>query len=333
MTAREILVVAALAISACSSNQSVRTGTGEPFVIKLTPPPPAQSKILAQFIPGDLPGAPPTDASVGVLDGGGGVSTGGVVVFNFTAPYVYQGQANLTLGGTAPIDAASVAMRLADVGSGYWVIPMGPLDTQSNQLSWSAFADFGYDILPGFHPLKYVAIDNNGVAGRQQVFDKLCVANRVPDNFNSCISTLAPPAAVISLSWDEEVDLDLQVTTPDGTLVTPQNPKTPDGTGTIDRDSNANCVIDGIRYENLVWKTGSPPHGTYGIYVNLVSACGRPAVHFTVSVYSAVSAGTDADNKPIQKLQQFYTTNGELLDLQANGGASIGLFITNFIFN
>ncbi len=323
-------VAVVVVVSACTGNEASRTGVGDPFVVKVTPPPPAQGNILAQFIEGDLPGAPPNDAGLGTADGG--VTTGGGVVFQFSAPYVYQGQGNLTITGTAPLDASSLAVRLADVGTGYWVIPMGPLDTQTNQLSWSAIADFGFNIAPGFHPLKYVAIDGSGAAGRQQVYDKLCVANRVPDNFNSCISTLAPPAAVISLSWDTNVDLDLQVSMPDGTLVTPQNPVTPDKNGTIDRDSNANCVIDGIRYENLIWNKVAP-QGRYGIYVNLVDACKQAIVHFNVAVYSAVDAGTDASGKPLKRLQQYYATSGELLDIQANGGSSIGLFVTEFVFN
>ena len=319
------------AVSRCTGNEGSRTGIGEPLMIKVTPPPPAQGNILAQFIEGDLPGAPPSDAGVGSADGG--VTSGGNVVFNFSAPYVYQGQGNLTITGTAPLDASSLAIRLSDVGTGYWVVPMGPLDTQSNQLSWSAIADFGLDIVPGFHPLKYVAVDGNGVAGRQQVFDKLCVANRVPDSFNACVPTRAPPAAVISLSWDTNVDLDLEVSMPDGTLVDPQNPVTPDKTATIDRDSNANCVIDGIRYENLVWGKVAP-HGRYGIYVNLVSACKQAIVHFNVSVYSSIDTGSvDASGNPLKRLQQWYTTSGELLDIQANGGSGIGLFVSEFVFN
>jgi hypothetical protein len=328
---RNLSLLGAALLMACGGNNTSKTGVGEPLVIKVAPVPPARDKILAQFIEGDLPGSPPSDAGLGSSDGG--VTSGGSVGFNFSAGYVYEGQGNLTITGTAPLDAASVALRLSDVGSGYWVVPMGPLDTQTGLLSWSAMADFSSSILPGWHPLKYVAIDNNGVAGQQQTYDKLCVANRVPDNFNSCIPTAAPPANVISLSWDANVDLDLQVTTPDGTLVEPQNPKTPDGMGTIDRDSNANCVIDGIRYENLVWKANQGPHGRYGIYVNLVSACGKPIVHFNVGVYSAVSAGTDANGKALQRLYQDYTTSGELLDFQANGGSGIGLFVTEFIFN
>ncbi len=331
MTTRNLCLGIVALVSACGGNNGSRTGVGEPLIIKVAPPPPARDKILAQFIEGDLPGSPPSDAGLGSSDAG--VAAGGNVVFNFSAGYVYEGQGNLTITGTAPLNAASIAMRLSDVGSGYWVVPMGPLDTQTGQLSWSAIADFSSSIVPGWHPLQYVAIDNAGVAGRQQTYDKLCVANRVPDNFNSCIPTAAPPAAVISLSWDANVDLDLQVTTPDGTLIDPQNPRTPDGFGTIDRDSNANCVIDGIRYENLVWKSNQGPHGRYGIYANLVSACGKPIAHFNVGVYSAVSAGTDANGKPLQRLQQYYSTSGELLDSQANGGSGIGLFVSEFVFN
>ena len=53
-----------------------------------------------------------------------------------------------------------------------------------------------------------------------------------------------PPAAVLSLSWDAPVDLDLQVVTPSGVVISPKKPATgaggtTKGDGALDRDSDA----------------------------------------------------------------------------------------------
>jgi uncharacterized protein YfaP (DUF2135 family) len=180
-----------------------------------------------------------------------------------------------------------------------------------------------------------VAIGENGQAGAQ-VGASLCVASRVPDNLHACDPKKAPPQAVISLRWDTNVDLDLQVLTAAGNVVDGKHPTTappndagvvPADAGQLDRDSNAGCLIDGIRYENLAWNTGHPT-GRYGIYVNLFDACKQGSVRFELSVYTAVP---DVDGG--SRLERFYDQAGELLDIQANGGAGLGLFITEFLFN
>jgi hypothetical protein len=101
----------------------------------------------------------------------------------------------------------------------------------------------------------------------------------------------------------------------------------PDDAGQLDRDSNSGCVIDGIRHENLVWNKGRPT-GRYGIYVNLFDACKQGSVRFEVSVYGAVPDGDGGSH-----LERFYDQTGELLDIQANGGSALGLFVTEFVFN
>jgi hypothetical protein len=94
----------------------------------------------------------------------------------------------------------------------------------------------------------------------------------------------------------------------------------------LDHDSNSNCVIDGVRTESLVWSTVAPS-GKYGIYVNMYDACKQPAAHFEVSVYSVV-----AKKNGDEQLHRWYSQSGELLDLSANGGSQMGLFVTEFVF-
>jgi hypothetical protein len=206
-----------------------------------------------------------------------------------------------------------------------------PSPVDNNEPTWDATVDFARDIPAGKHVLGVAPIDDRGNDGAQGEQD-LCIASRVPDNLNACDPTIAPPDAVISLEWDDDVDLDLEVRTPDGRLIDAKHPTSgmvsmlpiPPDIGVIDRDSNAKCVIDGIRMENLVYQTR--PSGTFGLYANLFSACGLPAVRFNMTVYEA--QGDVPDRHLVKKA----STSGELIDMDANGGASTGLLVTEYTF-
>ena len=51
----------------------------------------------------------------------------------------------------------------------------------------------------------------------------------------------------------------------------------------LDFDSNANCVIDGRRQENVIFPTGSPPPGVYTVRVDASSLCGQAGRAVAVS--------------------------------------------------
>ncbi len=331
---RTATLTTALALfgTGCSSGGDTGTGAGEPLVIRAKT---RKGTTLAQFIPGRLPGFVPTGTDTSTT-----TDTSTPKSLEVTLEYkeskVYQGQGSVPFTGFTSKDAFSVALALENLGSGYWVVPVGTLDAATQMMTWDALADFGPQIPSGMRNLQYVGIDGNGVAGELKN-QPICMANRVPDGYQGCVPNPRTPAAVISLSWDTNVDLDLQVRAPDGRVIEPKSPATvdldagttvlPDDAGRIDRDSNAGCAIDNIRYENLVWQKVAPK-GRYGIYVNLFDACKQPTVRFNVQVYTAVD-GTDAGTKV---LQSWYSADGILLDFQANGGASAGLFVTEFDF-
>src|SRR5262249_21741946 len=151
---------------------------------------------------------------------------------------------------------------------------------------------------------------------------------------NACDHTIPPPQAVLSLHWDTDADLDLVVITPDGKTVDPKHPTTATGTdggvtvdpnvdGVFDHDSNGNCVIDGLRREDLVWQQ-KPLSGEYYVYTDMFSACGQPAARFTVTLYLAQKEGDD------QYLVPVLTESGELLSSDEDSGATDGLFVTQF---
>lgn len=321
--------IAAAAIGAtlvlgCADVQPRQNGADEPFRIR-----------DAQFVRAPLPGKAPKQAASTQGTGGAAASGGpqitALMTFNSV---VTQGQGGKAFTGRASKSGVAVALALKGVSAGYWVTPLGTIDPLSGESTWTVSSDFDRDLKPGSYQLLVTAIDEHGVAG-QQLALTLCVDGRVPDNKKVCNSELPLPKAVISLSWDTNVDLDLQVAIPGGRLVDSKHPLTelPDGgmladeVGGLDRDSNAGCIVDGIRTENLAWQNVKPS-GLYRIYANLFDACKQPAVRFRVEVYTAIT-----DDNGDEHLKQWVARGGELLELSANGGSARGLLVTEFKFD
>ncbi len=277
-----------------------------------------------QFVDGDLPGTPP------------GTPSPFAKITNVTASsrIVRPGEAGKGFDGRATDNAASVAVRLADLGSGYWVFLLTGRDAQfPGELGWHVDLDFDSDFAasPGFHPLRFVAVDPNGNAGEQNE-TSICLLPKTPDNGHTCDTTIAPPDAVISLAWDTDVDLDLLVVTPDLVTVEPKKPTsavddagTPaPGSAQIDRDSLAGCVRDGRRQEDIVWQTR--PKGTFDVYANLFDACRQQAVRFVATVWEAQGVMPNRNLVPTQ------TSKGVLTAIDANGGSAIGQYLFSYSF-
>ncbi len=274
----------------------------------------------AQFIPGALPGA----------DGGGATPT--ITNVTVTNPVVLPGQAGKAINGRASGDASAIALRFDDLGTGYWVVPMGPLDAQfPGELTWQAISDFDplAAATPGHHTLRFVAIDERGNAGPTSELD-LCLESAVPDNGATCDPSATPPAAVLTLAWDVDSDVDLAVVGPDGRVTDPKHPLTIplDGgaqdptAGKIDRDSLAGCVSDGKRQEDLVWQTAPTAGTTFDVYANLFDACGKPGASFVATLYEYAGGAPVAQK----------TAKGTFTSLDANGGAALGTYLFSFSF-
>jgi hypothetical protein len=311
-------VGAMLLLASCAGEQVSRnTGLGEPVRVE-----------SGQFIPGALPGLQQSDASV---DAGTGPQVTDVNVAN-TA--IEQGEPGLVLSGHATTDAQTVGVRFADMGTGYWVVPVGAPDPSDNGLlTWQFSADFGRGLPPGFHDLDFVAIGAGGSSGTQSDLD-VCLDTPVPDNLNICVPKRAPPAVVLSLTWDSPVDLDLIVQTPTGAVIGGKTATShaPDAgvaanksNGVPDRDSNRDCVIDNIDQEDIVWQS-TPPTGNYQVWADLFMACGQPAVRFSVSLWLA-QVQADGNQKLVQ---QPPLAQGLLTADQATGGSGTGLFVGDF---
>jgi hypothetical protein len=324
---KAFIALCLLALFGCSS-ESLTSGSTEPIQVRYG------GTRNAQFFSGDLPGSKPL-TSEEILTG---VKPDLPSTTLTTARgVVLQADTGFVLSGITSKEAYAVGIRFTDLGTGYWVLPVTSQDPAlPGTFTWAATADFAAGIEPGRHNLRVVAIDSAGHAGTQ-IETSLCVASAVPDNLSACSPAATPPSTVLSMVWDTPVDLDMRVITPQGKTVDAKHPSTAvavngqiditaKGTGIFDRDGVRGCVRDGIQRENLVWQDAPLP-GTYFVYASLYDACGQAAVRFNVSINQPgpeLSGGT-------QPLISTFDLTGELLAADADSGAKLGLFVTEFL--
>jgi hypothetical protein len=331
-TCRSALALLALLALACEGEDTT-AGVGEPVRVYDN-----QRQQSAQFQAGPLPGIPPLTSDE--VNAGVKPISPNVTVADTTGRSIRPGQSDKHVFGRASQDALSVGIAFEGLGSGYWVFPVGASNAQyDGEFEWDSLLSFADDIAPGNHRLLFAGIDPSGASGNQLEL-RLCVLPPIPDNANACDPKTAPPAVVVSLDWDRDVDLDLQVRAPNGKLIeakTPSSaigvdgakpdPKAP-GVGVLESDSNAGCAVDGQRRENVIWQT-KPIPGTYAVYANLFEACAQSSVRFNLTLYQSVPGDEPDTFRQVESFRQ----SGTLIAAQANGGVKSGLFITEFNIN
>ncbi len=283
-----------------------------------------------QFVAGPLPGTTAfVDAAGGPVIGDAGPDLPAITQVSGPVLPLPVAASTQAFSGLATDNAVAVGVAFPDLGTGYWVVPVGTTDPNyPGQITFSLRANFNPGDPPGRHTLVFAAIDANGRSGAQYT-TSVCIDSALPDDGHACNPAKVPPAAIISLNWDTNFDLDLQVQGPNGEVWSPKAPtgRTPDGGPTpagipmIDRDSLGGCVPDGIRQEDLVFPSAPPP-GLYRVYVDPFAPCGQIAVHFNARAYALAGTCPACALQPLP-----FTPSGELLASQATGGASTGLFV------
>lgn len=214
------------------------------------------------------------------------------------------GLSQLACSGELERSATAVAVGLAsDVG--YWIVPAGiPLSSAPTTPTFELTFGLATTAPTGPHDVVFRAVDGAGHFGPPTVRQL----------------EIAPPLRpsgrlVVSLSWDNQADLDLHVLLPTGVEIFKRNPteyerpppsagpvppNAPIDGGVLDHDSNARCIFDGRRAENVVW-TEAPPKGHYVVRVDTFSLCGAPSAHWQLEamvdgVRISAARGTSTDN-------------------------------------
>ncbi len=279
-------------LTGCGDSVSAHVGTSEPLRVT-----------NGQFFEGDLPLAndgPTIDAPNGIRNG-----------------TVTAGTSGKKIGGLTSAESFAVAIRLDELSHGYWVVPLGAVDFTEGKPTWSATCDFSRDIPPGTHALKIAASDRQGNFG-------------APASAQLNFLPYLPQGHVVAnLTWGNDADLDLHIVSPSGAELDPKHPTTATidddgnisvGGGTLDRDSNAGCIADGNRSENVVWASNAsdpPESGTYLVRVDMFNSCGKAATDFKFTLL--------IDGEVVLERA------GRLLDVDADGGGlGSGLFVTEF---
>lgn len=150
--------------------------------------------------------------------------------------------------------------------------------------------------------LTYAVADNKGVGNYSTL--------------NTRVLTVGTGDIQVSVAWDALSDVDLHVLDPTGAEVYFGNNAIASG-GTLDLDSNPNCVIDNKNNENVVWPLGRAIPGNYTVRVEYYAACGVPKSDYVVTVRTPAGVG-------------LYP--GTLTGLGTGGGAGAGQLVTNFTY-
>jgi hypothetical protein len=254
---------------------------------------------------------------------------------------VLVGERDRLLVGRTSEEAYSIGLRFTDLGSGWWTVPVQDIDpTYPGQRDFQLRFDTSGGLPTGLQRLSLAAIDQQGRGGPRLELDVCVRDDLLPDNLNPCDPSIPPPALVVALKWDHDVDLDLIVDTPSGKRISAKSPTSHpgDGSGSIPddalddptigrlrRDSNAACHIDGRNAEAVIWREWPSEHGTYVVHADLFDACGQAGAALAAVIYRRTqrSDGT-------WTLRESERVAGAVFDIQASGGAGTPLFLLTF---
>ena len=285
-----LLTILGSCLLGCGDSQSAPSGLDEPVRI-----------VGGQFIEGSFPkatlaGPPVSTISIRDLD-------------------LLEGASGKSVTGLASPGSLSVAIALQGLGHGYWVVPVGSEDLAApGFFDWGASLSFSTDV-PGTKPALAVRrlrmrTGNSEPVTTQTLFLKSPGARRSRGR----VPHLGCPTRISICTWSYRAAKSCRRSIRTRSLPMPTaSPCLARACSNTIRSLPA--FPDGLRTENVVW-ADAPLAGTYSVYVDMFSACGsrRRASKFSLLVDG----------------QSVLEKAGRLLDIDADGGATSGLFVTQF---
>lgn len=200
----------------------------------------------------------------------------GVASLELLSTTIWPGYADKPLRGSLAAEATAATLALSG-DPGYWIVPAGVPDVTTQEFpSFRAISSFSRRLASPAYTLEVRAVDALGRFGppARQVLTALPIApSRAPSG-----------ELVVTLTWDENADLDLHVLDPLGNEIYHGAPRSAEpNVGFLDVDSNGDCAIDGLRQEDVLWTSG-PPSGSYRVRVDTSSLCGRASARWRAEV-------------------------------------------------
>jgi len=270
-----LVFIACVLSSACSDGASSDPALG------------SRMRILdAQFVPGATPNTQPGPD---------------VLALDLLTTTIWPGYADKPVRGALGATATAAALALSG-DAGFWLISAGLPDVSAPTLpTFRGTASFSRSLPEAAYTLEVRAIDGQGHFGPplRQTLTALPFAP----------SRGAGGPLVVTLTWDNQADLDLHVQAPLGHEIyhgapSSSDPFAPSGAnesaGMLAVDSNADCESDQLRQEDVVWEQ-EPPAGRYSVRVDSASLCGGSIAHWSVRVTLhgvplAAAQGTSLDS-------------------------------------
>jgi hypothetical protein len=207
-----------------------------------------------------------------------------VAALELLSTTIWPGYADKPMRGTLGASATAAALALSG-DAGYWLIAAGVPDVSAPLLpAFRCRASFSRSLPDAAYTLELRAVDAQGQFG-PPLRQTLTVLPSAP-------SRAIMGELVVTLTWDNQADLDLHVLDPLGSEIYHGAPSsrdafTPGGAnesaGMLDFDSNADCESDQLRQESVVWAQ-APPSGSYSVRVDSASLCGGSISHWQVAV-------------------------------------------------
>jgi hypothetical protein len=175
-------------------------------------------------------------------------------------------------------DPAESILLGSPTSSGSWIIPLsepsssGEIEIPIEALSSSA--GLGARSIP----IEAAVVGTSGTTRRTVVNDTELITSKLF-------------GVRFLLNWATSADLDLEITTPNGSVINYQSPEAQHGK--LEIDSNSMCTQSALfPMESIAWDPKNIVQGTYGIKVTQFDPCGQKVTPYQVTILACGRAET-----------------------------------------